>query len=232
MYEAKYLQQPVAFEAVSAKNTANNFALRVVNRYGFLGLDHLVFTWTVKSDARSLASGSFNVPTVYPDDAVEVNLDLVKGDLSKTKAVYSTAWVEIVASLKQKTPWASEGHVIATQDLPLDLKAGLKVSKGVNIAVADMAALTLEEVAGEGGVGERLLRIKGDDWDVTIGKSTGKILSYRVKGTSLIEPGEGPEHAFLRALTDNDRAGFPVSATFVTPKGLCEFLEPYTPWKA
>ena len=158
---------------------------------------------------------------------------------------WSSAWVELTAALKEDTPWAKKGHVVAIQSLPLDVKAGgggggqQQREVGVPVSVLTMPALEMKHEAvdagsafGKGG-DKAIITIKGStsDWHVIFGKTTGKILEYQVRGTHLLLPHTGgPQHAFLRALTDNDRAGFPVSATFVAPKWFCDFMEPYSPW--
>lgn len=290
MHEAKWLQAPVCFHA--KVTSPSGFTVGVENRYGFLSLDHLVFHWTVKSDAGPLASGRLPVPgaTVLPGQAVDVTHDVSQlataspapsparrglsspfavaspfskrtkkdrngggggknghGTPSKTAPAtlaWSTAWVELTASLKEDTPWAPKGHVVAVQTVPLDLaeEDGGGSGGGVPVPVVTMPSLTMKQEKTEEGRGpfaafaaggdQGLITITGENWRVVFGKHTGRILEYQVAGTHLVVPqAGGPEHAFLRALTDNDRAGFPVSATFVASKWLCEFLEPYSPWK-
>ncbi|TFJ85203.1 hypothetical protein NSK_003626 [Nannochloropsis salina CCMP1776] len=164
-------------------------------------------------------------------------------------SVWSTAWVEVTALLKADTPWAPKGHVVARETF---LQALVGVSEGasgdrVPVPLLTMPALELRQERTEEGQGpwtahaaageEAVLVVsgtktsKGKDWRVVFGKRSGRLLEYRVGGVDLLVPQTGgPEHAFLRAATDNDRAGYPVSATFVTPKWLCDALEPYSPW--
>jgi len=303
MWEAKFLQAPVAFRAEGGREgrRPGSFRVGVENRYGFLGLGHLVFEWTVKSDGGVLARGELVVEgeggrEVGPGEMVVVTQDVRQGgrggaaggaagfspvkkrfsvsspfkkkskegsngresssiissssSSSSMTSAWSTAWVELTASLKEDTPWAPKGHMVAIQSLPLDMRGeeGGGSGGGVPVPLLTMPALVMKQERTQEGRGpwaayaaggdQAVITVEGkgegegEGWRVVVGKNTGRILEYVVGGTHLLVPQSGgPEHAFLRAATDNDRAGFPVSATFVFPKWLCDFLEPYSPWK-
>jgi hypothetical protein len=95
-----------------------------------------------------------------------------------------------------------------------------------------MAPLTLASAPAPAAAAEdpAVFAVRGQDVAVAVGKRTGRLLRYEVKGQARIVGAVDPTPALVRACTDNDRAGFPVSATFVTPKWLCDLLEPYAPW--
>ncbi|GAB5035510.1 beta-galactosidase [Nannochloropsis oceanica] len=305
MWEAKFLQAPVAFHSSAAERDGERggrrpetFSVGVENRYGFLGLGHLLFEWAVKSDCGVLVRGELVVEKegggeVRPGEMVVVTQDLRQGgkggvggaaaggspvkrkfsvsspfkkrdkqvssgtgsgssssssSSSSMATAWSTAWVELTASLKSDTPWAPKGHVVAIQSLPLDMRGeeGEESKGGVPVPLLTMPELVMKQEKTQEGKGpwatyaaggdQAVITVEGKEdkegWRVVFGKNTGKILEYMVRGVHLLVPlSGGPVHAFLRAATDNDRAGFPVSATFVLSKWLCDFMEPYSPWK-
>ncbi len=149
-------------------------------------------------------------------------------------------WLEVTAVLRDAHPWAPPGHIIAAQAFPLDaaLAAATKTTPTtIPAPTAAMPPLALaSEPAPAAAVGEdpAVFAVrgpaKGGGLLVTVGKRTGRLLRYEVQGQPRIAAPVGPTPALVRACTDNDRAGFPVSATFVSPKWLCDFLEPYSPW--
>jgi hypothetical protein len=298
MAEAKHLQAPVAFALLSS--TTNGLRVAVHNRYGFVALDHLAFSWALKTDAGgALAAGALAVPVglaagqeaevaVLGADALRTALAAVVGagaaetavadagpgtPTSKSKSKSSSSlsalspspskwlrrsaskqknggdgadggggpcgavWLEVTAVLKDKQPWAPEGHVIAAQSFPLDaaLAAAASTPATIPAPTAAMPALALaSEPAPAAAAGEdpAVLAVRSTNSGllVAVGKRTGRLLCYEVQGQPRIAAPVGPTPAVVRACTDNDRAGFPVSATFVTPKWLCDFLEPYSPW--
>jgi beta-galactosidase/beta-glucuronidase len=225
LIEAKALQQPLHFSpAHSEASTLSAFAVRLENRYDFVGLEHLAASWAVRSDGGELASGTLPLPAVPPHQTAEVRVDLsVAAKEAKARGrFWSEAWLELRAVLKADTPWAAKGHALAVAQLPLPAQllppptAPPKAPKG--------GALAVEEQAGGGA-----LRVRGEGWSVGLDRATGRLEGWEVGGDKVMEL--GPRHCFLRAHTDNDRAGFPVSATMMFDKGLCDALEPVAPWE-
>jgi hypothetical protein len=148
-------------------------------------------------------------------------------------AGWGAVWLEVTAALKAQQPWAPQGHVIATQSFPLDLPATAAgpITPTPTSAMPPLALASEPAPASAVGEDPAVLSIRGNNGvAVAIGKRTGRLLRYEVQGQALLTAPVGPAPSVVRACTDNDRAGFPVSATFVTPKWLCDFLEPYAPW--
>lgn len=295
MAEAKHLQSPVHFALLRGSSSSDSgVALAVENRYGFLPLDRLSFTWALRSDAGGrLASGTLAVPAgVAPGETVEVSVlsaeaaraaaaalsvaglgggDGEKVDVGTPKRSPSSSalspgkwllkrngskdggssqkldkdgagasahgpcgavWLEATAALATAEPWAPQGHIVAQQSFPLSFAPGSTAAM-LAAPTAGMPPLVLASEpppAAAAGEDPAVFAVRGQDVVVMVGKRTGRLLRYEVKGQARIVGSVEPTPALVRACTDNDRAGFPVSATFVTPKWLCDFLEPYSPW--
>lgn len=225
MYEAKFLMQPVALTGTTADPAS--LAVRVENRYSFLSLDHLDFTYALKSDAGVLASGTLKVPAgLEPGRSVEVGVDVLS--LLKKSGTWREAWLEVQGALRAESPWADKGHVVAVGSM------SIKASPPALPTLAQpptSPGLVVSEGSGEGLLKTVVVRGAAEDWEVVFDKEAGVLADFRVRGQSLLVHGQGPMPAFLRAHTDNDRSGFPVSASFMAPQWLCDMLVPITPYK-
>lgn len=109
LYEYKYLIQPVRVELVDPSGTM----LRIVNRQDFAGIDWLYGVWEVIADGVPVASGRLPELHAAPGESQVVKLDLsaarVPGERYLTVRFYQ----------RDATLWASAGHEVAWQQLPL-----------------------------------------------------------------------------------------------------------------
>jgi beta-galactosidase len=108
--------------------------LRVANRYDFLDLSHLRFTWIAEADGQPLASGELTVPPVGPGASVSVLLPAIPalggaGEANDANRVYVTGgvdgargerWLTVRAELAADKPWAKAGHEIAWAQVPVE----------------------------------------------------------------------------------------------------------------
>jgi len=72
--------------------------------------------------------------------------------------------------------------------------------------------------------------VVGRKWKVRFSRETGEISEWAAHGEQLLVKDEGPRHSFVRAHTDNDRAGFDTMGSFVLPKWQCDLLNPFLPY--
>jgi beta-galactosidase len=80
-------------------------ALRISNRYDFIGLSHVRFVWSVEDDGIEHATGWLTVPDTGPGQSAVV-------PLPELPAASGEAWLTVRAVLAQDTPWAPAGHEI------------------------------------------------------------------------------------------------------------------------
>ena len=82
--------------------------LRIANRYDFLGLSHLNFTWSAEVDGEPVAAGSLDVPDAGPGESVTVPLPAVPPVGQDGGEV----WLTVRAALADWRPWAAAGHEV------------------------------------------------------------------------------------------------------------------------
>jgi beta-galactosidase len=84
--------------------------LRISNRYDFLDLSHLDFTWSAEADGELRAAGSLTVPSAGPGESVTVPLPPIPPATGET-------WLTVRAVLAADSAWAAAGHEIGWAQL-------------------------------------------------------------------------------------------------------------------
>ncbi|UNI18040.1 Beta-galactosidase [Purpureocillium takamizusanense] len=175
--------------------------LSVVNRYDFLGLDHLSGTWNIVIDGKDVSSnGSVTIPSgIWPHSHGTVTLDgFHEGML---REVDREAYIQVQFRLREATKSAAAGHMVATGQI--------RVSKPLSVAAIrslepPMPKPSIEKIA------DGLLTVTsasgGSIWGVDV--VTGMLTSFRRAERPDVELLTQPVGlGFYRALTDNDRGG-------------------------
>ncbi len=80
--------------------------LRVENRYDFVDVGHLRFTWTFEDGGEPVAGGELPVPPLGPGE----HADLHQPELPDPSG---EGWLTVRAELATDQPWAPAGHVVA-----------------------------------------------------------------------------------------------------------------------
>jgi len=149
--------------------------VRVTNRYAVTSLAHLRFALSVDDELGSHPAGELRLPDVPPGTSVELSLPEMPAGSGETLAT-------VRAVLASDTAWASDGHVVATGQVPLQA--------------------AVPPVSSVGGA-----RVRGDRDGIHLGDAvfahgTGRLVR-------LGEPElTGPRLDLWRAPTDNDGGGF------------------------
>ena len=137
MEECKQLFAPVRLTPLPLK--ALHFTLE--NRYDFSSLDNLILNWSIcedepgKTAEKILLEGKLNLPPLNPGEKTEINFENEKLVIpANSGAVYFHG--EFV--LKDDTPWAKAGHIVA--------RAESILKESTNIVIESSAAKS--EVAG------------------------------------------------------------------------------------
>ena len=108
--EVKKVYQYIKFTDFDA-DTKN---ITVKNRYAFLNLDNFVFAWTLLENGEVKESGTLSVPALEAGEDTQVAVPF-------TVAITDDAeyLLNIEASLKEATPWAEQGHILAREQFSL-----------------------------------------------------------------------------------------------------------------
>ena len=186
--EVKKMQQPVDVKPVDLRRGA----VEVRNRHDFTRLSAIARgEWALRADDRvlgrgSLADADLDIP---PGEAKTLTLDRL--GLPAEPAPGVEHWLDLSFVLKQATPWAPAGHVLAWESFPVPVEAPAPL-----LSLA--ARRDLEVTDGGSSVD-----VAGDGFSLRIEKLTGLLSSFRAGGTELLAASLAPH--FWRAPTDNDR---------------------------
>ncbi|MGX1916047.1 glycoside hydrolase family 2 TIM barrel-domain containing protein [Streptomyces phaeochromogenes] len=153
LHEYKAVVQPVEFVLDGEKVTVTNL------RHSADTSD-LLFRWRVEHDGLPVASGDLEIPVVAAGESQQASLPPV------TIAPDAETWLTIDATLAAPTPWAPEGHVIATAQLDCSTRrpvpavrpqADWRPGDGtLSLGIAEFADGSLVGLAGRAVTGPRL----------------------------------------------------------------------------
>ena len=180
--EVKKCYQNIGFKALDA--AAGRF--EVANKFFFTNLDAFEISWTVEADGREIDSGTLARLSVAPrrTKVVDLPLDLPAPGPGEER------FVKFSARLAEAAPWAPMGHEVAAEQFALP--------SGPAPAPADAASLPRLETRETG----KEIIVAGAGFEARFDRSLGLLVSYRFKGSELLD--RAPEPNFWRAPTDND----------------------------
>ena len=220
--ETKYLQQPVVFVPLQSHMDSRNLRitvkkkhalvrLQVVNRYTFLGLSHISWSWHLISNraVKPIRKESFDLST----DTEGVASFSLENAISRVIQFEKTRppggnsfFLNIRGRLSFPTLWADAGHVVVAQQFPVrfffdDLTIDPKPTKLSNGVGSSLSAEMTDSDVTIFWTGFEHKRTSLAIFD----KSTGALHSYSPNGKNILAGPITPN--FTRAATDNDRGG-------------------------
>jgi beta-galactosidase len=224
--EIKFLMQPAVFHAphrcddmtlhinVPADTNAQ-LVFDVANRYTFLDLSHLTWSWIMTSDQslKPVYVGHFDLvengrAVLILDEAI-ARLNCMNDDSFVTAKFY----LNLRGSLKSNTLWANAGHVLVTQQFPIEFNFTKSIERPKVNAEPQNAHLLTKE--GEFGVGVTLVRGSANTPFISFEKQSGALALYTYGGKNCIT--KGISMNFTRASTDNDNGGLELALDFLFP---------------
>ncbi|MCX5602565.1 DUF4981 domain-containing protein [Streptomyces phaeochromogenes] len=153
LHEYKAVVQPVEFVFDGGK-------VAVTNLRHSADTSDLLFRWRVEHDGLPVASGDLEIPVVAAGESQRASLPPI------AVAPDAETWLTIDAVLAAPTPWAPEGHVIATAQLDCSTRrpvpavrpqADWRPGDGtLSLGVAEFAGGSLIRLAGRPVTGPRL----------------------------------------------------------------------------
>ncbi|MGW3935170.1 glycoside hydrolase family 2 TIM barrel-domain containing protein [Streptomyces phaeochromogenes] len=153
LHEYKAVVQPVEFAFDGGK-------VAVTNLRHSADTSDLLFRWRVEHDGLPVASGDLEIPVVAAGESQRASLPPI------AVAPDAETWLTIDAVLAAPTPWAPEGHVIATAQLDCSTRrpvpavrpqADWRPGDGtLSLGVAEFAGGSLIRLAGRPVTGPRL----------------------------------------------------------------------------
>ena len=190
-HEVKKVYQPVEFDAFDQ----GDFKVSLINRYDFIDLSHLKFTWTLEEDGKAIATGKLNLPTVEAGQKTDVALPL-KQLRQKAGAEY---FVTIKAIENQgNNALIPKGHMIAWQQFPVENKVSTVRKTPINPHQQTISSskVNLVETA-------KAISLTNEKVSIIFDKASGLLSQYQINNIDLID--QGLSGNFWRAVTDNDK---------------------------
>ncbi|AQT69362.1 Beta-galactosidase [Anaerohalosphaera lusitana] len=160
----------------------------VENKYMFVNTDFCEADWQLTENGKVIASGGPGTLSVEPGEKEEIEISYGKVSV-KPGAEY---FVKISFRLGKAKAWADKGHVLAWDQyaVPFDVP---------QVEFMDKALMSDLSVAQSNDV----VVIGGEDFEVTISKTSGLIEAFSFGDVELIQEPLRPN--FWRAPTDNDK---------------------------
>jgi len=187
-HEVRKIYQPVEFsylDQISFKVTLNN-------RYDFVDLSHLDFSWQLEENGQVIGKGKLDPPKLKAGQQGVIELPL--------KNIEQKAGAEYFVTIKAienrgDNALLPKGHVIAWQQFSL-------VN---NAAKAPIEVLGKADSSGEISLDEtaQAITISNENIAIAFDKTSGLLSQYRVNNIELID--QGLSGNFWRAVTDNDK---------------------------
>lgn len=179
--EIKKLFQNIEFEPIDIESGI----FKVTNNFLFTNLNEFNFCWQQTSDKAVLREELFDI-AVAPGETKLVDLELNR--------VINTEWyLNLEVRLREDTPWAVAGHVIAWEQFVVN-----------EFALPETDACGSEKLLVTDTYGT--LRIMSDDLSVAFNRRSGKLMSMKCQGEEQLS--DQVRLNFWRATTDNDRGNF------------------------
>jgi beta-galactosidase len=182
LLEAKHAYQPIKITAVNL----HRGELRLHNKYAFSSLDHLQLEWTLEEDGVVIQKGEIiELETSAGADRV-VTVPFAAPKLRAGREYFLTASLV----LKENSPWAGKGHVVATEQFALPFG-----SPAEPLAKSELASASPRESSDE-------IELTSGALGVRINKKTGALESLRSDDQEYLAGPLVPN--FWRVPNDND----------------------------
>lgn len=198
LLEYKKVLEPVQVEAVDARRGI----LRIVNRYDFLHLNHLVALWNVEWRGRVLGGGVAEVPDIAPGHEGTMRVPVEEVALPGHGP---DAWLNLSFRLKSATEWADAGFEVAWGQFAI-ASSEVQGAGGGHADAGGAGIFSPNAFIRERPVAvtesRNMLMVYGDDFSVSFDRITGRLWDWIVAGMCVMT--QGPLPNFWRAPTDND----------------------------
>lgn len=179
-------------QPVEVKWSNDSTQVEVTNWYGFVDLSHLQASWHLVQDGRVTARRPLNI-SVAAGETVGYPVPVNREQLD------SEAWLTIEFALKDDTPWAPRGWVVAWDQLHIP---GPMLGHS-NSTLSQRAAYSLAGRQSSVNVTQNGNRLEVHNHASSIGFDLirGNV-TWQSNGVDLFQ--RGPELYFYRAMTQND----------------------------
>ena len=179
MLEVRHIQQNIKFYASDAA-TGN---IDIKNWYFFRDLSNYSYNWEVIANGKVIENGRLDAQNIAAQQTKTITIPFSKN--FKSDVEY---FLNIKAVLIEKEPLLPANYEIAYEQFALN---------SVSLFKAPTSNKTVSYTNDE-----KVIKVTGDDFEITFNKQTGTLTNFSKNGTQLIE--KGPQVNFWRAPNDND----------------------------
>lgn len=186
LWEARKVQQPVAFTLASKSDDSRTLSIEIENRHDFIDLKGLDFEWLVSEEGMPVSKGEMPGVSVSAGDSQIVVLELPELSFDPAKEYHLTVSAMAKSGYQKAVP---AGHEVAFEQFELTgrTQRASDTDPGEGLSIDDA---------------EDQIEITGSDFALSISRETGEIVSWERAGAPVILAPIVPN--FWRASTDND----------------------------
>jgi beta-galactosidase len=191
-YEVSKIYQPVEFISFEQSSFKASHKVQLINRYDFVDLSHLDFSWRLEENGHTIAEGKLNTPKLMAGQqgVVELPLNNIKQKLGAEYFVTITATEKLC-----NNSLLPKGQVIAWHQFLLTNNV-VKTDTDKDDKAQFFADISFDETA-------QALNVSGENLAISFDKNSGLLSQYQINNVELIE--QGLSGNFWRAVTDNDK---------------------------
>lgn len=182
LIEYKKVIQPVNIFPVNIKKGE----IKLINRYDFIGLSHLIPLWEISRNGIAVESGKLDALDIAPGAEKDIKIPF-KTRISPDAEYF----LNMKFILAEPSAWAESGHVVAIEQLKISGELKTKFAPA-----ATTAKLSVNEKLNA-------IEISGENFAFIFDRINGRIASWKLSGKDIIT--SGPHFNFWRAPIDNDR---------------------------
>ena len=182
LYEVKKVYQSVIFE----QDPEFSNKIRIYNEYNFTNLNEFDFYYTVLGDGRPFSKGRITQLECAPGETI--TFEIPQNEIFTEPGV--EYFFNIYMAARDDKGLIPKGHIMASEQIRMPFQP-------VRIMPAPGPPHGLQKI-----VDGDMLKVSGENFSVTLDKSTGALTDYSYRGKNMIL--DAPQPYFWREPTDND----------------------------
>jgi beta-galactosidase len=195
LFEVKKVHQDIVVAPVDLRSGV----VRVTNRSRFRSLSYVIPSWRLTANGVIVQRGTLSPLTTPPLASEDIVIPFTPPEL-RAGCEYHLL---LEFALAEETAWAKQGYILAWEQFELP-----KVATPLPLVATDkMPPLTVQDT-------EAAVMIKGEEFSVSIGKRSGDLQEFTVKGQPLLSTPLRPN--FWRVPVGNDLF-FAISRPWTAP---------------
>jgi len=182
--EVKKVYQPVKFTDISKKSSSTKIEIK--NRYDFIDLTHLDFSWMIEEDGKQIQKGNLGKIKLSPGETDNFKFNH-QSILPKPGSEY---FLTIRANTNSRSTMIPKDHLVAWGQFKLQIESTVMPSPA-----SEYPELAMME-------NDKLIEISGAEFKIIFDREKGNLSQYHYKGVDLLK--HSLQSNFWRAPNDND----------------------------